>query len=346
MPKHAAKKCFQLLHRAENNNYNIKNPKLTALYQKVTGFGLDTEYYYAPIKALGEHQYNEYIKKLELKYEDIKDKAILINSYTGTYYDEESEKNKMSEIEIFDYQVGDNINGYIESNSNDTKNDFDFQIGAITNIKPMGDFGSQAYLIVSDEFYNNNLKVENEYSSRESLYIDSSKPDKLQDDIEDLIKNNRDNHYLYNTNEELKAMKSLFTLVAIFLYGFITVIALIGITNIFNTITTSMNLRRREFAVLKCIGMTTKEFNKMIRLESIMYGLKSLIISIPLGLILSVLIHRALVNGEFVIPFKPPYLAIILAIVFVFTLIIVIMKYSLSKINKQNIIETIRNENI
>ena len=331
----------------ENNYYNIIKPKLTSLYQKATGFDQDTEYYYIPIKALGEHQYNEYIKKLGLNYDDIKNKAILINTYVGTYYDEESKKTKRSEIEIFDYQVGDTINGYMESSTDEvTKNNFDFQVGSVTNVKPMGDFGSLAYLIVSDEFYDNNLVVVNNNNNRKTLYIDSNKPDKLQDDIEDLIKNNRSNYYLYNVNEETKAMRSLFTLVAIFLYGFITVIALIGITNIFNTITTSMNLRRREFAVLKCIGMTTKEFNKMVRLESVMYGLKSLIIGIPLGLILSVLLHKALVNGEFIIPFKPPYLAILLAITFVFTLIIVIMKYSLSKINKQNIIETIRNENI
>lgn len=331
----------------ENNYYNIIKPKLTSLYQKATGFDQDTEYYYIPIKALGEHQYNEYIKKLGLNYDDIKDKAILINTYVGTYYDEESKKTKRSEIEIFDYQVGDTINGYMESSTDEvTKNNFDFQIGSVTNVKPMGDFGSTAYLIVSDEFYDNNLVVVNNNNNRKTLYIDSNKPDKLQDDIEDLIKNNRSNYYLYNVNEETKAMRSLFTLVAIFLYGFITVIALIGITNIFNTITTSMNLRRREFAILKCIGMTSKEFNKMIRLESVMYGLKSLIIGIPLGLVLSLLIHRALVNGEFVIAFKPPYLAIVIAIIFVFTLIIVIMKYSLSKINKQNIIETIRNENI
>lgn len=333
----------------ENNYYSILKPKITSLYQKVTHYESDIEEFYVPILSIGEHQYNEYIKKLGLNYDEIKDKAILINYYAGTYYDEESKKNKTSEIEIFDYQKGDTINGNLENNNSEedvNKQIFSLEIGAVTNIKPLGHFGSIAYLIVSDEFYDKNLITENEYTNRKNIYIDSSKPDKLQNDIEQFIKNGEDKYYLYNINDEEKAMKSLFTLVAIFLYGFITVIALIGITNIFNTITTSMNLRRREFAILKCIGMTKKEFKKMIRLESIMYGLKSLLIGLPLGIILSIIIHKALINGEFVIPFKPPYLAIFLAIIFVFALIIVIMKYSLSKINKQNIIETIRNENI
>lgn len=331
----------------ENNYYNISNPSLTSLYKEAMSFEDDVEYYYLPIKALGEHQYNEYIKQLGLNYDEVKNKAILINSYVGTYYDKESKKNKMSEIEIFDYKVEDIINGYMDNAEEDRENNFSFEIGAVTNEKPLGGgFGSQAYLIVSDEFYDNNLTTDNEYNNNKTLYVDAKDPDKLQDEIEDLIKQDSDNYYLYNTNEDVKSMRSFFTLVAIFLYGFITVIALIGITNIFNTITTSMNLRRREFAILKCIGMTKKEFNKMIRLESLMYGLKSLIIGIPLGLMLSVIIHKALINGEFVTPFKPPYLAILLATIFVFALIIFIMKYSLSKINKQNIIETIRNENI
>ncbi len=67
----------------------------------------------------------------------------------------------------------------------------------------------------------------------------------------------------------------MFMVIAIFLYGFIIVISLIGVTNIFNTITTNMELRQKEFANLKSIGMTKKEFNRMIRLESFLYGSKS-----------------------------------------------------------------------
>ena len=125
----------------------------------------------------------------------------------------------------------------------------------------------------------------------------------------------------------------------------IGVITLIGITNIFNTITTNMNLRKKEFAMLKSIGMTKKEFNRMIRLESIFYGLKSLIIGIPIGIILSYgmyIIFRNNMEMEYVLPYK----SIVISIVFVVIIIGIIMKYSMSKINKQNVIETIRNDNI
>lgn len=106
-----------------------------------------------------------------------------------------------------------------------------------------------------------------------------------------------------------------------------------------------MNLRSKEFANLKSIGMTKKEFNRMIRLESIFYGLKSLIIGIPIGIIFSYLIFKAVGESfemEYIIPLNP----IFIAIVFVMVIVGIIMKYSLNKINKQNIIETIRNDNI
>ena len=91
--------------------------------------------------------------------------------------------------------------------------------------------------------------------------------------------------------------------------------------------------------------MTKKEFRKMIRLESIFMGLKSLIYGVPIGIILSYAIHYSLENDNG-LPYQLPIFAIIVSILVVFILISIIMKYSMSKIDKQNTIETIRNENI
>ena len=106
-----------------------------------------------------------------------------------------------------------------------------------------------------------------------------------------------------------------------------------------------MELRKTEFAMLKSIGMTTREFNHMIRLESIFMGSKSLIFGIPIGCCLSYFIYNSIgksVESKFNLPFG----AIIISILVVFLLITCIMKYSINRIKKQNTIETIRNENI
>lgn len=138
---------------------------------------------------------------------------------------------------------------------------------------------------------------------------------------------------------------SVFTIVSIFSYGFIIVITLIGITNIFNTLTTSVELRKQEFAILKSVGMTTNEFNRMIRLESLFMGIKGLLYGLPIGTILSLILCK-LLSRNVPIQIKFPIVQILIATIGVFILLFIIMSYSVKKINKQNTIETIRNENI
>ena len=159
------------------------------------------------------------------------------------------------------------------------------------------------------------------------------------------IRNIDSSIYVANLEEIQKENNGMNLVIQIFLYGFITVITLIGVTNIFNTITSNMELRQKEFAMLKSIGMTKKEFNRMINLETIFYSTKSLIYGIILGLIGTYAMYKAFsirLDAGIYIPIK----AIIISIIFVFILVFIIMKYSINKINKQNTIDTIRNENI
>ena len=146
-----------------------------------------------------------------------------------------------------------------------------------------------------------------------------------------------------NIETEWRNSSKALLLINIFLYGFVTVIMLIGVTNVFNTITTNMNLRSREFAMLQSVGMTKKEFDKMIRLESIMYGLKSLCYGVILGMILSRLIYMSVLRG-FDFGYRLPVKALVVCAALVTVIVGFTMKYSVDKINKQNIIETIRNQ--
>ena len=290
---------------------------------------------YISIFAIGEEQYKKYIKSLGLNYNDIKDKAILLDKEYVVRYDDNNKK-VTEYIDIYDFQKGDIVDSTITS----TNKKVNIEIGVVTEKMPFGLKNRTArYIIVSDEMFDNIAE-----SKGLDIYYKSNNATKLQDDIDNYLKG--EEYYSINNKEEnVKQMSNLFTLIGIFLYGFIIVISLIGITNIFNTITTNMELRKQEFAMLKSVGMTTKEFNRMIRLESIFMGIKSLFFGIPIGIVLSYLIYHFL-SKESGIPYKPPVVAIIISIVVVFILISLIMKYSMNKINKQNTIETIRNENI
>ncbi|WP_337553042.1 ABC transporter permease [Ruminococcus bromii] len=181
-----------------------------------------------------------------------------------------------------------------------------------------------------------------------TLYANTSNHTSLTNRIESMSGTGDSESYIsiFDYEENVRQFNAVMLIVGIFVYGFIGVISLIGLTNIFNTISTNMQLRSKEFASLKSIGMTKKEFNRMIRLESLMYGIKSLLIGIPLGIAGVFAIFSAFSNGNVPMSFVFPWKAILISIAVVFVAVWLIMKYSISKVNKQNIIETIRNDNI
>lgn len=178
-----------------------------------------------------------------------------------------------------------------------------------------------------------------------TLYANTSNHTSLTNRIESM-EGADDSIYIFDYEENVRQFNAVMLIVGIFVYGFIGVISLIGLTNIFNTISTNMQLRSKEFASLKSIGMTKKEFNRMIRLESLMYGIKSLLIGIPLGVLGVFAIFSAFSRGNVPMSFVFPWKAILISIAAVIIVVWLIMKYSISKVNKQNIIETIRNDNI
>lgn len=294
----------------------------------------DEDEYYLSIVALSDEQYRKYIKSLGYSYDEIKDKGILVDyDYVGKVIN--GNKNVTKYMRTYDFNKGDNVNANIVS----INKDVNIEIGAVSEVKPFGLKQFSDYIVLSDEMYD----ILNDKTFSVTIYYKSNNANKLQDEIDEYLE--EESHSITNIDENVKIMNNLYTLIGIFLYGFIIVISLIGITNIFNTITTNMELRKQEFAMLKSVGMTKKEFNRMIRLESLFMGVKSLVIGIPIGIGLSYLIYHYL-SSDTGIPYKIPIVAIIIAIVVVFILISLIMKYSMNKINKQNTIETIRNENI
>lgn len=300
------------------------------------------------IMSLGKDEYERFIKKIGGKYDDYKEGAILIDN-TITYNSEA----KRIEGNMYTWKKGDTITGNIVQKADTTeieeKGDIKQQSIKIvdkTDKRPMGleeMYSNIGYLIVSDDYIE---KVG--YSHINSMEINAEDSFKVEDEIKQFYKGkniSEDDILIANLDESVKENKAIILVISIFLYGFITVITLIGITNIFNTITTNMNLRKKEFAMLKSVGMTKKEFNRMIRLESIFYGVKSLIIGIPIGIVLSYGIFQ-MFKSDLGINYVAPIKAIVISIVFVSIVIGIIMKYSVAKINKQNIIETIRNDNI
>lgn len=286
--------------------------------------------------AVGEEEYKKVLKKIGLDIDECENKGILYDN--TTVFENQKKKNG----NIYDIKNNSKLTlNFVDKDGIKTEEQLEIDIiKREEKVYPRG-LSEEVAILVSDKF------IEKLDYKQNIMYVMSNNTNALNEEINNLKKSNDSyNMISYSDLEASRRSENAMVLViSIFLYGFIAVITLIGVTNIFNTITTNMNLRQKEFAMLKSIGMTKKEFDRMIRLESIFYGFKSLIIGIPLGILGSYFVYKAFSEGM-EMSYRLPIMAIIIAIIFVFLIIGLIMKYSLSRINKQNIIETIRNENI
>lgn len=149
---------------------------------------------------------------------------------------------------------------------------------------------------------------------------------------------------LFNIDKEVQGSRALMLVLRIFSYGFICLISLIAIANVFNTISTNILLRRREFAMLRSVGMTDKGFRRMMNLECILYGCKGLFFGLIVAMGVTYLIYQALSN-ELVFSFYIPWYSVAIAVGSVFIVVFATMLYAMSKIKKDNVVETLKQEN-
>lgn len=249
--------------------------------------------------------------------------------------------------------------GYVdeETINNGVRKTVDVTIAGVTDKVPIGYKGySNTLLFMNQKGFEslwgdgkNGNEIKPGYASY-LAYVVAENADEYQDTFEKETEGNPEysqiSFYVSNLDKQMRDEKSLFTLLGVFAYGLIVVIALIGITNIINTLSTGMELRSREFATLRSIGMTDKQFVGMVRLESVFISVKALVIGVPLGILISYLLCVMMNRMDDAIIYEPPYKAIILCIVVVIMLIYAIMKLSMTKLRHNNIIETIKNENL
>lgn len=175
--------------------------------------------------------------------------------------------------------------------------------------------------------------------------FETTQHEAFSEDVQDILENgNYADSGVMDMVSSIEMMNSTTLIMQVFLYGFITLMALISVANIFNTVSTSIDLRRKEFAMLKSVGVAPKGFNRMLRFESLFYGLKALIFGLPLGLLCSYFMQQILVSGSFDIAFYPDwrvYLGVTLA---VFLIVGMSMWYATSKVKKDTIVETLKTE--
>ena len=296
------------------------------------------------ILVIDDNSYEKYKKLIGLD----KDSVILLNRFKGVSYGDSKRVNydipvinndNNITIKICDFDPDDEVNDttkYCTKNIDNifiTNKSFDLieEFSYITDYK----------FVVNKKLYDSITDGETDYTQFNIISDNTNSIDKSTKDLDSY-----DNVSYTNVNEAMKEANNIILVVKILMYGFISLVTLIGVTSVFNTISTSMALRRREFAVLRSIGLTKRGFNKMLFFESLFFGIKSLVFAIPVGIGVTILIHYSLADMMSASSIIIPWNAIIISIVLVFVIVLLTMMYSASKIKKHNIIEQIREENI
>ncbi len=294
------------------------------------------------ILVLDDNSYNKYKKLIGLD----KDSVILLNKFKGVSYGNNKRvnynipviNNGNINIKICNFDDDEDVDTtkYCNKNIDNifvTNKSFDL----IEEFSYMDDFK----LIVNKKLYDSISDNSTHYTQFNIISDNTNNIDKLTKDLDKYSNVN-----YTNIKEAMKQANNLILVVKILMYGFISLVTLIGVTSVFNTISTSMALRKREFAVLRSIGLTNRGFNKILFFESLFFGMKSLIFAIPVSIGITVLIHYALADMVSISTIIIPWKYIIISIVSVFVIVLLTMMYSTSKIKKHNIIEQIREENI
>lgn len=369
---------YRVYYTSEKFTFSVNEDQLcdevkpdSPLYSRMSQDFVDDNKVRYSFMAVDKHTFMDLCDEAGLKYEDCKDKGFIWN-YNIIDVDENNYNlPKPEKTQLFKDPVGMVLKGectiteevydesvegdaYYEQEPQYVDHDYNAEIEIAATVETVPSsrmfssyYESKVIIVTTDRF---DTIIQNPSNGTMEAY--SADPNSLEDRIEECImEGTTDVSGITNYSRMVNSMKSSFLVMQVFVYGFIVVISLIGITNLFNTVTTNMKLRQKEFAMLRSIGTTKKELHRMILLESALYTFKSLIIGIPIGVLGGFLLSNSMnvsmnSNGMNEITYQIPWLQMLMCLLVVLLLLFVIMRFSIAKFNKQNIIETIRNDNI
>ena len=301
--------------------------------------------YSVHIISLDDKSFQSYAKEAGISFDKLDDEnanaGILVNKISY----QNPDTGKFVETNAIHAKEGENIELYYNDGKKETRLT-KVKIASMTDELPPGintmGVGS-IDIIVSDKTL---TKLSENEQTKElvetSLFLSSSDPLATQKELED-VKTSDIN--VYNVFQRKQENEQLLLFMSVFTYGFIILISLISVANIFNTISTSIALRKREFAMLRSVGMTPKGFNRMLQFESMFYGIKALLYGLPISVAVMLLLYLS-IRQTFEYGFALPWMSIIYAIVAIFVIVGSAMMYSTSKIKRENIIDGLKQENI
>lgn len=304
--------------------------------------------------AVGSAEFNHYAEQLGLDIQQFSDPAapqgILLN-HTSL-----RQGGKLYDLDLFTLQPGDTLTAsrmtdWTAPQSGDSAVDtLAWTVGAVAQEPPLGFLGVSLApeLIVSDAVFDglNSQMEQLGPIAQGHMVVQSENPDAAVEEIARLYRATAGGDISYYSMQEFNRSQELRTMLTnLFFYGFLALITLIGVTNIINTLDTNIKLRRREIAMLRSVGLTPGGVRRMLRYESLFYGLTALLYGLPIGIAVSVVIYSRF-GGVSAFAFTLPWGAILGCIAGTLVIVFATMMISGAMIRDDNIVETIQAENL
>lgn len=329
-----------------------------------TGDTYDTSVF---ICGVDEATYDRYCKELKLNKENLKKDGKLqgIVCSQKRVFNEETTRREIQKllkedcqeltVDILDQEKWSN---YIDSDQGISDSEekqqamhdacsvpITLQIGAFADFLPFGlNQVSQAGITVVFPLHVLDQVLTTGKWESQYIYLNLSDREKNLEPLKQIAQENGlPASLFFDTMESSEQEQNLVLIIRVFSYGFIILISLISLANVFNTISTSILLRRREFAMLRSVGMTQRQFYRMLSYECILYGIRALALGIPVAFLLSWVMFQS-VNGGYETPFYLPLQPVLITIGSVFLVVFTTMLYGIKKVKNDNLVETLRSE--
>jgi putative ABC transport system permease protein len=304
----------------------------------------DTYAFVLKVCTVGPSEFAHYAAQLGLDLRQYSDPSaplgILLNHTTRR------QGGKLYDFDLFNLKPGDTItatkmSGWSASQAGDEATpSLTWTVGAVTQETPLGFMGGGSEMIVSDAVFDglSDQMLQLGPINNGHMTVKSDDPDAAVEAIERLYKSTVGGDFSYYSMKEFNRSKNLQTMMTnLFFYGFLT--------NIVNTLDTNIKLRRREIAMLKSVGLTPGGFLRMLRYESLFYGLTALLYGLPIGIALSFLIYKQF-GGVIYFAFSLPWGAIAACVLGILAIVFATMMVSGAMIRNDNIVDTLKEENL
>ncbi len=149
---------------------------------------------------------------------------------------------------------------------------------------------------------------------------------------------------LENTKEIREEANSMLMIIRTFSYVFVILIAIVSITNAFNTVSAIIEMRKIELTTLLALGMGPRVFKRMIYYECLLIGGKTLLYAMPLALF-GVFIIFKLVAANIIMGYVLPIKSIVISLICVIMVVFAIMIYIVRKVKEKSPAEVLKKNN-